>query len=303
MIDDMSSHGWNAWRVEEPALTEAEILKRVEDEIRFLISRFEEPAKRILELIAPQIRERAYDSVLSDDSSGRIHTLVLGQAIQDLYGEDKRLNIVFVQGGRLLGRDTPFERSYSPSLVKGNSLLRGAFEAGEMAWSPYPFDPDRAPEEDAGQYVLKRSTTHADEVLAYLRRMHSRLGQRTLVVTEEIAGGGSIDILVGLLREVGVRAEAASFGTTWDNGDVEESNPYITNKRTVIYLGNQYNTGPTLDSEHLGIWAEGRSGFGHPVVRRAKNLEERMKVVLARDFAKELGHRLADWCRTERVGF
>lgn len=287
--------------MEESVLTEAQTLKRVEDEIRFLIARFEKPAKRILEFIAPQIRDRAYDSVLSDDSGGRIHTLVLGQAIQDLYGADKRLNVVFVQGGRLLKRDAPFERSYSSSMVKNNPLLRAAFEAGEMRWEPYPFDSDRALEEDDGEYVLKRATTHADEVRAYLHRMRARLGRRTLVVTEEIDGGASIDILVGLLREVGVSAEAASFGTTWYESDVEEPNPYVTKEGTVIYLGNQFNNGPTLDSEHLGIWEEKRSGFGHPIAKRARNFEDRMKVVLARDAAKELGHRLADWCRTEGI--
>lgn len=294
----------NARRVEKPVLTEAQMMVRAEDEARYCISRFEEPARRILEFIAPQIQERAYDSLLSDDSGGRIHTLVLGQAIQDLYGTDKRLGIVFVKGGSLLRRDDPLPgRSYPPSYVRQNGVLRAALASGELTWEPYQPDAERGPEEDQGEYVLNRSTTHADEVREYLHRMRPLLGQRTLIVTEEINSGSSIDILNRLLRDVGVRAEAASFGTTWDEDCSEELNPYITTKGTVIYLGYPHRNGPMVRSEHLGIWDDQRSGFGHPVVRRSPNLEERFQVVAARRVAKELGHRLADWCRTEGIVF
>lgn len=291
-------------RAEKPVLTEAQMMQKAEDEARYYISRFEEPARRILEFIAPQIQERAYDSLLSDDSGGRIHTLVLGQAIQDLYGTDKRLGIVFVKGGSLLRHDDPFPgRSYPPSYVRQNGVLRAALASDELTWEPYPSDEERSLEEDQGEYVLNRSTTHAEEVREYLTRMRPRLGRRTLIVTEEINSGSSIDILNELLRDVGVRAEAASFGTTWDEDSSEELNPYITNKGTVIYLGYPYRTGPTLRPEHLGIWDDRRSGFGHPVARRASTLEERFQVVAARRAAKDLGHRLADWCRVEGMVF
>ncbi len=292
----------NARRAEKPVLTEAQMMVRAEDEARYWISRFEEPAQHILEFIAPQIQERAYDSLLSDDSGGRIHTLVLGQAIQDLYGTDKRLGIVFVKGGSHLRQEDPFPgRSYLPSQVRQNGLLRAALASGELTWEPYPFDEERHPEEDQGEYVLNRSTTHAEEVREYLYRMRPKLGRHTLIVTEEINSGSSIDILNGLLHDVGVRAEAASFGTTWDEDSSEKLNPHITNKGTVIYLGYPYRTGPTLRPEHLGIWDDRRSGFGHPIARRASTLEERFQVIAARHAAKELGHRLADWCRTEGI--
>ena len=76
--------------------------KNPEAEAESFISYLEKPARKLLELIKEKVDRKEYDSVLGDDAEARIHTLVLGNAIKEIYGDKKHLEIVFVQGGALL---------------------------------------------------------------------------------------------------------------------------------------------------------------------------------------------------------
>ena len=256
---------------------------------------FELPARRILELIAPDIERRAYDSLLSDDSGSRIHSLVLAQAIQDLYGSDKRLNLVFVQDGKLLNSDESFEAVYTEDEVQGSPLLRKMYEAGVLE---VEFEEDGFGGVEV-RYLLRRSTTHRDEVRDYLSRMSPRLGRKTLIVTEEVYSGSTVNALAEMLRGIGIQAEAAAYGTAFEEEGEAISNPWMTSKGVKIYLGNVYRNGPIMRPEYLGIVDSARSGFGHPVRQRPTGNVHAMRIVAARRAAKELGHRLADWCRAE----
>ena len=66
------------------------------------VSYLEKPAQRLLSLLRENLDRKEYDSVLGDDAGGRIHALLLGSAIKEIYGDEKKLNVIFVKGGRLL---------------------------------------------------------------------------------------------------------------------------------------------------------------------------------------------------------
>lgn len=76
-----------------------------EEEAEDYIPELENPARRLLGLLRERIDKKEYDSVLGDDADGRIPTLLLGNAIKEIYGEEKKLEIVFVQGGTLLWKE------------------------------------------------------------------------------------------------------------------------------------------------------------------------------------------------------
>lgn len=66
------------------------------------ISFFEKPAQKILELLREKIDHKEYDAVLGDDADARVHALVIGGALKEIYSEEKKIEIAFVQGGALL---------------------------------------------------------------------------------------------------------------------------------------------------------------------------------------------------------
>lgn len=283
-----------------PPLTEETALEGAILELQ----RFEKPALNILRQIRPQLERQDYDCILSDDSSARVHSLVLGQAIQDIYGPDKRLRIVFVQGGRLLKEqsvrdprilsEADFRRHPYLKRLHGTPHLRAATEA----------DID----EPESHYVWQQNTTHADEVRAYLKRMAPLLNKRVLVVTEEINSGASLDILTDMLLDMGVRSEVACFGTTVTEDDCltteEISAMDVSRNGTRWFFGNKFDTSPSLESNSLGIYESGRSGIGAPVYRPYPDSESysrlrtqheyRLNLIAIRDAAKQLGHKLAD---------
>lgn len=280
-----------------PPFSRAIAKKEAEDHL----NRFEEPALNLLELLSQQIEARVFDSILSDDSSSRIHSLVLGQAIQDLYGDDKRLQIVFVQGGSLLFRNDPLDRTFSKETVMRNPLLRKRLGTPSLVEEP-PVDPDE-PELHPG-YRYQQTTTHADEVRAYLERMRPRLGTASLIVTEEVHSTGTVNTLAGMLERMGVYAEAATFGTSWDEDvwvdEFHGENPCWTSDGFRLFIGCVGRTGPTAPDGSLGIYDRWRSGFGHPVRQEGRTIsgeiipEIRYRMNATREAARELGHRLAD---------
>lgn len=212
---------------------------KVEAEV--FISYLENPARKLLGLLKEKIDKKEYDSVLGDDAEARIHTLVLGNAIKEIYGDQKHLEIVFVQGGALLS---------NPSL---------------------------APE-------------HTGEVKMYLDRMKDKLGKRTLIVTEEILGGTSVEKLALILKSLEIEADVATFQVA--EPEAFDSNPIITPEGIMIFNGE--GIGGFMLKEHLGVWDRTRSGEGHAVARQPIDKLEQQQIRAAREAAKSLAHKLAD---------
>jgi orotate phosphoribosyltransferase len=66
------------------------------------LSFLEKPARHILEQIKEKLDDREYDSIIGDDASARAHTILLAKIIQQMYGEDKKIETHFIQSGRLM---------------------------------------------------------------------------------------------------------------------------------------------------------------------------------------------------------
>ncbi len=88
--------------VAEGERKEIEEMDRVGDFAEGYVEDLKAHAIYLLEAMRDRIEARVYDSVLGDDSSGRIHALLISKTLAELYGERKDLKTVFVQGGALL---------------------------------------------------------------------------------------------------------------------------------------------------------------------------------------------------------
>jgi hypothetical protein len=233
---------------------------------------FEGQASNLLGRLRPEIEALKYDSVLGDDVSGRIPALIMGTAIKEIYGDRKKLNAIFVQGGRLMKDQGPFIQHVP---------LQGPVTEEEAA--------DEF--ENIGYVDVERPTTHAQEVGDYLERMRPMLGKNTLLVTEEINSGSSLDIIMSTLESLGIECDAVSFGATGPSDD--EPGVIATPEGRRILIGDEGRSGDFGQDEYTGLEAgkyKARSGRGHAV--RAWN-QNRKHVVLARALIKELGHKLA----------
>ena len=224
---------------------------------RAIVRQLEEPARNLLNHLRPKIDNLEYDSVLGDDTSGRIHARLLAEAIDEIYGERKKLSTVFVQGGTILKANNYEYNDYVRIL---------------------------------GGTPVTQSTTQAEEVADYLSHMKPRLGSKTLVVTEEIGRGDSIEKLVSILRSKGVEADAVSFGTV--NPRRAKDNLLVTKGGTEIVLGNMYEA-PIVPEKYAGTQRRRRSGRGHALKRQPETENERKGIYFIRQATKELAHKLA----------
>jgi len=213
--------------------------KSPEAQAEGFISDLENPARKLLGLLKKKIDRKEYDSVLGDDADARIHTLVLGNAIKEIYGGSKKLEIVFVQGGDLL------------------------FNLSE----------------------------HADEVKSYLHRIKDKIGKHTLIVTEEIFSGKSVEKLALILRSLYIKADVATFNVEEPEEFENYNNPIITPEDVNIYNGEGMSY---MLGKHLGVLNRARSGKGYAVARRPVDKLEQQQIIAAREAAKSLAHKLAD---------
>jgi len=254
------------------------------DYVRRRFARLEAPAQHILELLRPHIVKREYDSVLGDDADGRIQALILSHAIQELYGDKKKLQTVFVQGGSILHEDAPLKRTFSEAKLP--LFLQKKLPTGQVTKIH-----DAENDEDQAEYLWKEPTTHSDEVKAYLKRMKPLLGSKTLLVTEEVFSGSSIDILVDHLHAIGIDVDAASFGVAVDEGI--EHNTLLTPKGFPILLGSLHTCSYPAEG-YGGVLSRGRSGRGHALPQSFDaHGETRPRINTARKVVKEMGHDLA----------
>lgn len=290
---------------EYKANQEIELSKDDQETIRRFIKNMEAPARNILELLRLKIEAHEYDSILGDDADARIHTLVLAQAIQDIYGDQKKLHTVFVKGGSILRNDDMLQKMIPEH--KMTTELRNKLITGEVArvQNPFESEEDDTEEKTEPEYRWKETSTHRDEVRAYLERMKPRLGSKTLYITEEIDSGSTIDILFDCLRSLGIDAEAASYGIT-NSGETEDG-IFVTRRGTPIVVGRD-NIGPAVPDAFQGVlnaqgpWTSphatedlSRSGRGHAVRmyydRQGRSVQARVNA--AHRAARTLGHKLA----------
>ncbi len=258
------------------------------ERIKFDVSFFEKPAEKILDLLRTNIDQLKYDSILGDDTAGRIPALILSRAMRDIYGDRKHLETFFVKGGKLLHDKSPFAlpSEYDTFI---DSLSDEENEKLE-ALSDKEYEEFRAITHKLDDTQPLRQTTHAEEVASYLERIKPKLGQNTLLVTEEILSGSSIDILASILRSKGINVDVVSFGIA-DSEDVE-NDTFTTEAGTRILLGST-RLGPTIPEKALGVWSDGRSGSGYAVKRQPFSKEETKMISAARKESIELGHKLA----------
>lgn len=207
----------------------------VQEEADRNISFLEMPARNILAHYKEEILTKKYDSVIGDDAGGRLHSLLLGQCIKDLYGDEKRLPIIFVKGGRL----------------------------------------------------LKKSNEHIKDVREYIELIKGKVGKKTLLISEEIIDGSSIQILKDILIGCGIEVDVAVFQVA---DDEMRSNEIITlSDGTEIFNGGGH--GCVLDKKYSGVWDDEASKDGHSVLKGFS--DERGDINAIRLSVKKLSHKLS----------
>lgn len=267
------------------------------------MDRLESTAQHLLELIRPGIEAQKYDSVLSDDADARIHSLVLAGAIQEIYGDQKKLEMVFVKGGSLTRTDEPFKYTEFDLLPRKEQKAIGR-KLDEL----YEKDSDYNEHDDPEfKDLLKdkiRNTSHTQEVDAYLKQMKEKLGKHVLFVTEEINSGGTLETIANLLKQEGIQVDLVTFGTTvaeWECTEEELVNSIQrTESGTEILVGRWGSNPVSFDREELGILNEARSGSGHA---KAIDMtpEIARKIAVTRKTAQTLSHKLAQNFLATRV--
>lgn len=156
--------------------------KEAESEIKLKeIKALEKPANNILIELKENIDNSLYTSVLGDDSSGRIPTLVLGRTINNIYEERKKnkIPVFFVAAGG--------------SGSKAN-------------FSEYPTDYLKE--------VQKKYRGRLTAVKEYLGKIKEELGERVLVVTDFIDSGETIINLARILEKQNIKFDIASISVT-----------------------------------------------------------------------------------------
>lgn len=259
---------------------------RALEKARYSLKFLETPAQRLLETLRPKIEKREYDSILGDDADARIHTLVMSKTIQELYGDDKKIRTVFVQGGSTLRSKETLQREMRESQL--TSSLRKKIHSGEIVKIH-----DAEETGDENVYLWKEPSTHSDEVRQYLERMKPLLGSKTLLVTEEVYSGSSTDILIGHLHSLGIEVDVVSFGVAESDG-LDNLTDYLltTPKGFPIRLGS-HGTGNIVDGSE-GVQSRSRSGRGHTLRQYADDRgPNQERVIASRKAAKELSHSLA----------
>lgn len=259
------------------------------------MDRLESTAQHLLELIRPGIEAHKYDSILSDDADARVHSLVLAGAMQEVYGDEKKLETVFVKGGSLTRTDEPFKYTEFDLLPRKEQKA-----IGQKLDELYEKDSDYYEHDDPEfKDLLKekiRNTSHTQEVEAYLKRMKPKLGKWVLFVTEEIDSGGTLETIANLLKHEGIQVDIVTFGTTTIEQECTEeelaTSIQHTKDGTEILVGRWGSNPASFDREELGILNEARSGSGHAkAVDMTPEIAKKIRVT--RQAAQELSHRLA----------
>jgi hypothetical protein len=199
-------------------------------------------ARLVLEL---SDRMLGYDSILSDDTSGRIPSLLLRRLINK-----KR-------------RDAGIKDSIPTYFIAGGRSLQG-WQFGEFA-----------------------GINNREEVKEFVIEKRGELG-RTLVVTEFICSGESIERLATILDDCGVDYDVAAVSVR-DEGRAKVA-PLLSSG-TLIY-GAQGWAGENLHSWHTQFMSgvkHGDSPSAHPVAERGE--ERDMKAIAS---ARRDVDRLAD---------
>lgn len=167
----------NAEKKEEVKLTERE---------KMALEQLREPLAKMLEALRPQIENGDYDALIGDDASGRIPTLIMGEAIKQIYQE----------------------KGYEPPLVRfiaGSSGLEGLYS--------------RVKAEEKREAVSKQIGRIKGDIEKRLAATNPSANEKregksptVLIVTDTIVSGSSINALIEPIEEKGLVADVATVG-------------------------------------------------------------------------------------------
>ncbi len=242
-----------------------EELHDAEQEMRRLLSHAPAQTFKLLKRMRNEIRDRAYDALLGDDGKGRIPTLILGQALQELYGEKKRLQLAFVAGG---------------------SILR------DSGTTP---DPDEATHaQEVLRYLIRMKPVLGKRVLIVTEEIGSG---RSMGRLAEILRSIGIECDIATFGMV-LGMETAEEPAEAEDGPPYEPRTYTDDWGNRVLVGD-YENGPILDSRYSGLVRAARSGFGHAVRRTPVHALDRFRERRVRELAKLIGHAAAERFRRE----
>ncbi len=152
------------------------------------IKALEKPMINILDQMREKIDTRQYDSILGDDASGRIPTLILSRAIKNIYKK------------------------------RGQEKIPAFFvAAGGSGSDPTFFSEVGGPPGDSGVYEERLAA-----IEKYVGEIKEELGKRALVVTDFIDTGATIANLGRILKKQNIKFDVASIAVTskFSRGDL-----------------------------------------------------------------------------------
>lgn len=138
----------------------------------------EKPIEEILEQLRPKIERGIYSVIIGDDASGRIPTRIIEKALKAIYEK----------------------RRFAPPIVRfiaGSTRLHGKDEEIRIA--------------------KKKSVKQQMKKIKNTLPQDTWKTKKMLIVTDTIAEGNSISVLINALKEVDIRADVATIGMTNHN--------------------------------------------------------------------------------------
>jgi hypothetical protein len=208
--------------------------------------------QRLVAELKEPLQSGAYSSILGDDVTGRIPALVVGDVANKFADEQARPHPyqLFFAGGSP-GYATP------PQAIK----LAKELETGEPQYRPG--GTRKVTGLDREQREAYRDTLLSE----YIDKIHPQLGERTLIVTDHVWMGRSIDSLAKLLHENGVAFDIATLGT---NGDPQKFIDERANRPE--FAGTKWFTGG--DQTEQGILYSRDDELGENQLRQAIGTEK-----------------------------
>ena len=277
-------------------------------EILSEVSDLEEPIKRILKDILPNIERGDYQLIVGDDASGRIPTLIIDRFIKKVYkkmGFDTPQTIFFAGSRFLWGSYADIQKR----IERDEDWFKGKW--GELdEW-------ERADIGSRKERDLKRAEQHPmseklKKMEEYLRTKNKNIEQtveNALIVTDSIISGNTIAPIVKTMNRLGVSVDLVVVGIIppgWGGPSVATEN---LDKREKNLLGVRHLSIATEGfpkvfnrSDIAGVNKEEKELFARPIKKKYLHEKDEIqeKIKQSREAAFVVADHLIDWYEAQK---
>lgn len=230
-------------------------------EEREVLLELEEPLARVLEKLRPELERGEYRLIIGDDASGRIPALIVGEVVRKLCEE----------------------KGFPKPLIR--------FVAGSTGLSSYDEESKFAKVRDFFRAV--KDDIESEKQKEKRSFFKSQQKWKALIVTDIVASGASVGVLVNALRENGIVGDIATVSML--NNTMEES---LSRKlRTKVVGRSDYPPGIYRKERLHGVSKNIHDLFAEPLQRGdfGNILDDVLPVTSAAiNESREVAHKIAD---------